>query len=185
MNEKVCPMEKAGHLDGRFRRLVQNPKKILSPHIEEGMVVMDIGCGTGFFSVEIAKLVGKSGRVIAVDLQEGMLEKIRENVKGTHIEKRIKLHKCEENEIGFSEKIDFALAVYMVHEVPDQRRFFEEIRSLLKPNGKFLIIEPKYFHVSRKEFIECIDRALQIGFEPLGKSKVFLSRAVVLGKSVV
>ena len=73
-NKYVCPAALAGSLDNRIRRWFQNPQKILSPYIKEGMTVLDIGCGPGFFSVEIAHLVGKTGRVIAADLQEGMLQ---------------------------------------------------------------------------------------------------------------
>ena len=73
-NKRVCPVERAGSLDNRFRRWLQDPRKILSPHIKEGMTVLDLGCGPGYFTIDIAQMVGKSGRVIAADLQEGMLK---------------------------------------------------------------------------------------------------------------
>jgi len=63
------------------------------------MTVLDVGCGPGFYSVEMADMVGKSGNVIAADLQQGMLEKVEEKIKGTYIENRIKLHKCEKDRI--------------------------------------------------------------------------------------
>jgi ubiquinone/menaquinone biosynthesis C-methylase UbiE len=72
---RVCPTAIAGYLDNRFRRWFQNPRKILGPYIKEGMTVLDLGCGPGFFSIDIAQMVGKSGRVIASDLQVGMLHK--------------------------------------------------------------------------------------------------------------
>ncbi len=65
----VCPVEIAGMLDGKLRRWVHNPVKILSPLITEGMTVLDVGCGPGFFSIEMARLVGADGSVIAADLQ--------------------------------------------------------------------------------------------------------------------
>jgi ubiquinone/menaquinone biosynthesis C-methylase UbiE len=68
-NNRVCPVKRAGSLDNRIRRWIQNPKKILKPYIEEGMTVLDIGCGPGFFSIDMAQMVGKTGRVIAADLQ--------------------------------------------------------------------------------------------------------------------
>jgi ubiquinone/menaquinone biosynthesis C-methylase UbiE len=70
---------------------LQNPRKILGPYIKEGMTVLDVGCGPGFFSIELAQMVGKSGRVIASDLQEGMLRKLREKIQGTEFEERITL----------------------------------------------------------------------------------------------
>ena len=75
-NPYVCPSRHAGSLDNSFRRWLQNPQKILAPYIKEGMTVLDVGCGPGFFSVEIAKMVGKNGKVISADLQDGMLEKV-------------------------------------------------------------------------------------------------------------
>ena len=181
-NKRVCPVELAGGLDNRVRRLLQNPQKILRNCVKEGMTALDLGCGPGFFSVEMARMVGEFGRVIASDLQEGMLQKLKNKIQGTEIEKRIKLHKCEEDKIDVSENVDFVLAFYMVHEVPDQKKFFEEIKSILKANGKSLIVEPKLFHVSKGAFIETIMKAKGIGLEPVEKPRIFLSRAVILKK---
>ena len=101
---RVCPVELANSLDNKIRRWLQNPQKILSPYIREGMTVLDIGCGPGFFSIEIAKLVGKNGRVFSVDMQEGMLQKIRIKIQGTELEDRIELIKCEQDRINVPEK---------------------------------------------------------------------------------
>jgi len=179
---RVCPVEIAGSLDNRIRRWLQDPRKILGPHIGEGMTVLDLGCGPGFFSVDIARMVGKSGRVIAADLQEGMLRKLRDKIQGTELEERITLHKCEENNIGLSEDVDFILAFYMVHEVPDQGGLFHEMKSILKQNGQVFIVEPP-FHVSKTAFEETIGRARDAGFTPVERPKVFLSKAVILKKS--
>ncbi len=89
---RVCPVERAGTLDSSVRRWLHNPEKILKPYIHEGMAVLDIGCGPGAFTIDIAQMVGKSGRVIAADLQEGMLQKLREKIQGTALEERITLH---------------------------------------------------------------------------------------------
>ena len=84
-NNRVCPVERAGILDHRIRRWLQDPQEILRPYIEEGMTVLDIGCGPGFFSIDMAQRVGRSGRVIASDLQEGMLQKLRGKIQGTEL----------------------------------------------------------------------------------------------------
>ena len=181
-NKRLCPVERTGGLDNRIRKLLQNPQKILGNYVKDGMTVLDLGCGPGFFSVEMAKIVGGFGRVIASDLQKGMLQKLKIKIQGTEIEKRIRLHKCEEDKIGVSEKVDFIVAFYMVHEVPNQKEFLEEIKSILTPNGQVLIVEPKLFHVSKGAFEETIRKAKEIGFEPIEKPKVFLSRAVILRK---
>jgi len=97
---RVCPVTLARFLDNRIRRWLQDPRKILRPYIKEGMTVLDVGCGPGFFSIELARMVGKSGRVIASDLQEGMLRKLRDKIRGTELEERITLHRCEKNKLG-------------------------------------------------------------------------------------
>lgn len=145
------------------------------------MTVLDIGCGPGFFSIDLAQMVGKSGRVIASDLQEGMLQKLRDKIKGTELEKRVTLHKCEENKIGLSENVDFVLAFYMVHEIRNQEDFFGEIALLLKLTGQVFIIEPP-FHVSRRAFEETIRKARDAGFTPVERPKVLLSKTVILKK---
>jgi len=61
---RVCPVALSGSLDNRFRRWFQNPRKILRPYVEKGMTVLDIGCGPGFFSIDMAHLMGASGEGI-------------------------------------------------------------------------------------------------------------------------
>ena len=180
-NNRVCPVERAGGLDNKFRRYLQNPRKILRPYIEKGMTVLDIGCGPGFFSIDMAQLVGKSGRVIASDLQEGMLRKLRDKIQGTELEERFVLHKCEEDKIGVSEDVDFILLFYMFHEVSNQKEFLDEIGSILKPNGQVLIVEPP-FHVSRSAFEESIRKARNAGFTLVKRPKVLFSKTAVLKK---
>ena len=180
---RVCPVEIAGMLDNKIRRWLQNPRKILGPYIKEGMTVLDIGCGPGFFSIDLAQMAGKSGRVIASDLQEGMLQKLRAKIQGTELAERITLHKCEENKIGVAENVDFVLAFYLVHEVPNQEQFFNEIGLILKPNGQFFIAEP-LFHVSKTAFEETIKKACAAGFTPIERPKVFLSRTAILKKGI-
>ena len=181
-DKRICPVERAGGLDNSVRKLLQNPRKILNPYIHEGMIVLDLGCGPGVFSIEIAKLIGDSGKVIAADLQEGMLDKVRQKIKGIKLEQRITLHKCKEDSIDLTEKVDFVLAFYVVHEVPDHDNLFKELKSVLKPNGQLLIVEPKV-HVSKKTFVLMIDKIKSIGFEIEDRPNVFFSRTVVLKNS--
>ena len=175
----VCPAEFAGSLDNSFRRWLHSPQKILKPYIKQGMSVLDLGCGPGVFTVEIAKLVGESGNVVAADLQEGMLNIVAGKMKGTAFEKRVVLHKCQENSIGLTEKVDFILAFWMVHEVPDHERLFEEFEVILKPGGKVFIIEPK-MHVTRAAFGKMTSGLINAGFEIIERPRVFFSRAILL-----
>jgi ubiquinone/menaquinone biosynthesis C-methylase UbiE len=175
----VCPAELSGTLDNPLRRLFQDPGKILQHYIKAGMTVLDLGCGPGYFTLKMAKMLNNSGKVIAADLQEGMLDRVNNKIKGTDLEHRVELHKCQENTTGLKEKVDFALCFYMVHEVPDQNILFRELKSILKPDSKIYIIEPK-FHVTNKQFSEMIRKLQNIGFEVIERPKVFFSRTVLL-----
>ncbi len=176
---RVCPVEKAGGLDHFLRRWVQNPKRILKPFISEGMTVLDLGCGPGYFTLEMALLLNGTAKVIAADLQQGMLDKVHKKIAGTTLENRIKLHKCESDKIGITEKVDFVLAFYMVHEVPNQEKMFAELKSILKSEGKIFIIEPN-FHVSKASFKQTLDISEQNGFKILENPKMLFSRTAIL-----
>ena len=175
----VCPVEFAGSLSNPLRRLIHNPRKILGSYINKGMTVIDLGCGPGYFTTWLARMVGEEGMVIAADLQQGMLEKVIEKIRGTDLEQRIKIHKCQDDKIGVSEKVDFVLAFWMVHEVPDQQKMFEELRSILNQGGRILVIEPK-FHVTKESFKKMITLIESAGFEIIESPKVSLSRTVLL-----
>lgn len=128
------------------------------------MKALDVGCGPGFFSIEMAQLVGPEGQVIAADLQEGMLEKLAGKIKGTALESRIKRVQCGKDTINVSGRVDFILAFYMVHEVPDKASLFRQFKAVLNTHGQCLLVEPKLFHVSRGEFESTTRIAESAGF---------------------
>jgi ubiquinone/menaquinone biosynthesis C-methylase UbiE len=145
------------------------------------MTVLDIGCGPGFFTIDMAQMVGKSGRVIAVDLQEGMLDKLRNKIQGTELAERITLHRCKDDRIGVSDSVDFVLAFYVVHEIPNKQELFSEIRSIVKPDGLVLMVEPP-LHVSKRAFEESVGIARDAGLAAVERPRVFLSKAVLMKK---
>ena len=69
MGNRVCPWWLGYMLASPLRRLLYDPQEILRPYIREGMNVLDLGCGMGFFSLPAARMVGKTGKVVRVDLQ--------------------------------------------------------------------------------------------------------------------
>lgn len=182
--QRVYPVERAGQLDSPIRRWLLNPQKIVGPYVKEGMTALDVGCGPGFFSMAMARMVGASGRVIAADLQDGMLQKVRNKIQGTEFETRIVLHQCSAQRVGWTGSVDFALAFYVVHELPNREVFFREIERLLASNGRFLIVEP-VFHVSKAAFEEMLKNVKKSGLIPLAAPRVFFSRSVLLTKENV
>jgi len=128
-----------------MRKLSQNPAKILSPYIKEGNTILDAGSAMGFFSLPMAQLVGESGHVVSVDLQERMIRGLKKRAVRVGVEKRIKMRVCTKVSLCIDDlvdKVDFALTFAVVHEVPDAGRFLREIHSSLRKGGLFLCSEP-------------------------------------------
>ena len=183
MKEKnhVCPVEIAGGLDSKIRRLIQNPYKILAPYLNPGMKMLELGPGPGYFTIPAAQIVGPEGLVIAADLQEGMLDIIRKKITGTALEPVIRLHKCESDKIGVETEVDFVFLFYVVHEHPDVETLFNEIAGIIKPGGKVFISEPP-FHVSKKDFQKYTGIADNSGFVIIGKPRFFPNLTMLLKK---
>lgn len=173
------PVEKANALEGRFREFFQNPNIILKKHIHSGMTVLDLGCGTGYFTLEIAKLLNNNGKVIASDVQNGMLEILQQKLLNSELQNQIEIHKSEEHTICWTEKVDFILAFYSFHEMKYIDHIIYELTKIVKPKTKILISEQK-FHVPKKKFNTIINKMENNGFEICEKPKIFLSRTVIM-----
>ena len=177
----IFSFQKAEQLDGKLRRLLQNPFKILTPYISEGMTVLDYGCGNGYFSIPLSKMVGDSGKVFAVDIQKEMLDKLSAKILALNISNITAIHSGNDK-LKLPVLADFAIAVYVVHEIPDQKKFFMDVFDLLKPTGKLLVIEPDFI-VSGRKFNETLEFAKQAGFIENEKLNLLLSKSVILLKN--
>jgi ubiquinone/menaquinone biosynthesis C-methylase UbiE len=158
---------------------------ILRPYVKRGMWALDVGCAMGYFSFPLAEMVGEHGRVVCVDVQEGMIQALAKRVRQSPWYARFDLRMCGMHTLGLSDLhagIDFVLASAVVHEVPDPERFFSEIHAVLKPGGMFLVLEPRG-HVSVHSMEENIARARSAGFAEAGRPRVNMSRTVLLLKN--
>lgn len=182
MSGHVCPWQFAYLLDNFLRPLLHNPKKMFSPYVKPGMKALDVGCGRGFATLGLARLVGKTGTVVAADLQPKMLEMVNQRAMKAKLSERIKTHQCGRSSIGLSEKFDFILAFWMAHETPDPEGFLHEVYELLNPDGHFYLIEPK-MHVSVEDFLDFLSQAESIGFNSKANPSVRLSRSAVMVRS--
>jgi len=177
----VCPPAALWTFDNFFRPLVHDPVKLFSPYVEPGMTVLDVGCGGGWASLALARLVGESGRVVSADLQPEMLEKVRNRARKAGLAGRVRLHLCRSGKIGLDTDADFAVAFWMMHEVPDRAAFAGEIFRVLRPGGRFFLAEPK-MHVSGSSFRDMVRRAGEAGFRAGTTPRVRLSRAALFEK---
>jgi 2-polyprenyl-3-methyl-5-hydroxy-6-metoxy-1,4-benzoquinol methylase len=178
---RVCPWWLAYFFDNPLRRLFHNPGKMFAPYLAEGGVAVDIGCGMGFFSIGMAKIVGEQGRVHAVDLQEKILAVLHRRARRRGVDTIIVPEKCGDTVIDLSVAADFVLAFWVVHEVPDANALAQEVFSMLKPGGYFFMAEPRS-HVSDTEIDRltgCFDKA---GLKPVARPRVALSTAFVYRK---
>jgi len=167
--------------DNPVRRLFQKPERMLAPYLGEGMTALDLGCGMGFFSVEMARLVGPSGRVIAVDLRPRVLGVLMGRAERAGVQNRIRTHECEVGALGLRDEVDFGLVFWMSHEVRDRAGLARELRVGLKPGGKLLVAEPK-LHVPSKVFRAVLDAFEAAGMRLVERPRVGLSMAALLEK---
>ena len=180
----VCPWQAAPVLLMSIRKPFHNPRSIVDKYISDGMTVLDIGCGMGYFSIPMADMVGESGKVIATDLQSEMLDGLKRYSAKAGVNNII-THKCEKNTLaldGWAGKIDLALIFWMLHEVPDSQRLIHEVRSALSDYGVLFFSEPKLGHVSAKQFEASLDMITLTGFKITASPKVTLGRTALLEK---
>lgn len=184
MERHVCPWWIGYLLASPLRRCSQDPEKILGPYIKEGMKVMDVGCAMGFFSLPLARMVGATGQVVCIDLQEKMIKSLKKRAAKAGVSDRIDTRVCSPNSLEIDdipEEIDFALAYAVVHEVPDSEALFSQVHQSMKPGSKLLLGEPKG-HVSESDFNQTITTAQCCGFEVLEHPEIKRTHAVLLNK---
>ena len=167
MARHVCPPWIGYLLLNPLRRWVENPDKILGPFVEEGMTVLEPGCGMGYFTLPLARMVGPQGKVVALEVQSKMLSVLEQRARKAGLLDRIELRQIGSdglNSEDLSGQVDFTAAFHMVHEVSDKSSFFTEVMRTLKPGGKLLVVEPKG-HVSQDKFQQTVSTAEEMGFQ--------------------
>ncbi|MCX5866106.1 MAG: methyltransferase domain-containing protein [Proteobacteria bacterium] len=181
---RICPWWLGYFLVSPLRKLLDNPEKILSPHVRAGMTALDVGPGMGYFTLPLAKIVGPSGRVIAVDLQEKMLSGLQRRAKRAGLSERIECRLASEKSLNLADlagRVNFALACYVVHEVPDPERLLSEIARALAPGGRLLIVEPPS-HISRADFEKYLALAQKNGLSTVSSSPLGRKLSALLEK---
>ncbi len=116
------------------------------------------------------------GKVICIDVQQQMLDGLRRRAEKAGVLSNITLHRCEPTRLGIPEPVDFVLAFWMLHEVPDQRAFLAEVQAYLKPTGRFLLVEP-VGHVGGRAFQRSVEKAELAGLAIVDKQAVVASRS--------
>jgi SAM-dependent methyltransferase len=178
----LFPIERVAHLSSPLRRLFYSPKRLLGPLVSAGDTAVDLGCGPGYYTLPLARMVGEKGRVIAVDVQQEMLSAMTARAKEAGLAARIEPHLSRGDSIGVTGPVDFALAFWVLHEAPDQGKFLQQAHDMLRPGGRLLLVEP-LGHVTRARFTVVLSMAAGVGLELVRRPHVTFSRAALLTAS--
>lgn len=179
MANHVCPWWVGYLLVSPIRKWLQNPNRILRPYIRDGMTVLDLGSGMGFFTLEAARLVGPSGRVIAADIQEKMLSGVRRRARRAGLDSRIGTLLMEPDGFDPPCSFDFCLAFAVMHEAPRPEALFRSVGRSLKAGGKTLLCEPRS-HVSEDLFGRIVQSAHNAGFRVIDQPDIPRARSMEL-----
>jgi ubiquinone/menaquinone biosynthesis C-methylase UbiE len=178
----VCPWWMGYLLASPLRRLEYNPERLVAPFVHEGMTVFEPGPGMGFFTLELARQVGAKGRVVVVDVQSEMLDRLKRRLAKAGLLERVEIRLAPAHSMGMAdlaETIDLVFAFAVVHEFPSARTFFVEAAECLKPGGRLLLAEPSG-HVTAAAFESELAEAARAGLHPLDRPVIRRSYAALL-----
>jgi len=125
-----------GYGPAYYRRAVQ------ALPVESGMVLADLGCGTGSLAIALAGRTGKSGRVVGIDIAEKQLARARLKVAGKNFPIELRLESIAKPALNDS-SVDGITMSQVIHALPDEIRtaMISEAFRILKPGGFFGLIE--------------------------------------------
>lgn len=184
MSKRICPWWLGYILASPVRRLLQDPAAIVAPYVREGMTVLEPGPGMGFFTLELARRVGPTGRVVAVDVQPRMIAGLKRRLAKAGLSDRVDARLAQDDSMGLKDlvgKIDFTLAMAVVHEMPSAAWFFGQAAEAMKPGAALLLAEPSG-HVKKEEFEAQLEAAAQVGLSLENRPTVRRSQAAMLKK---
>jgi len=172
-------------LSSPLRRLRHDPRKILGPYVSAGMTVLDVGCGMGFFSLALAKMVGAEGRVVAIDLQPKMIQVLsrraaKAGLSGS-IDARVSRTKDRLGIDELASSIHFALAFGVIHELSAKPGIIAQIHEALIADGRFLLVEPRA-HISTHDAAQTEELVQRAGFSIMEHQAIKGCHAVLLEK---
>jgi ubiquinone/menaquinone biosynthesis C-methylase UbiE len=149
------PVERRHLLNNEERRQWLPPEPILeAAGIEAGTTVIDVGAGTGFWTIPLSRRVGISGTVIATDVEPIMIEELRELVKAEGIE-NVSVVETEDLSIPLRDQIaDVAFLGFVLHHPYDPRAFLQEVRRLLRPDGRMVVVDWQKWETERGPSVE-------------------------------
>lgn len=171
LRPRPMPHQFAAALDHPWRMRYRDPGETLGLYgFAPGMVVLDVGCGSGTFTGEMASMVGTDGIIHGVDIQSPLLEIARRRIQDAGLTDRVHFHHCGAYRIPLpDDSIDLAVAIAVLPQIPDRLRALEELRRVIKSGGRLAVSEemPDPAYVLPGTMRDWLDSA---GFQIKGQS---------------
>jgi len=139
---RTMSVDGAPWLDRREREDEENPDLALRLlRIRKGATVADIGAGSGYITIRMAKIVGPMGKVYASDIQQGMLTLLQQNVAKAKVDNVVPVLGTIDDPKLPTESLDLAIMVDVYHEFSEPQKMLQRIRAALKPDGRLVLLE--------------------------------------------
>jgi ubiquinone/menaquinone biosynthesis C-methylase UbiE len=136
------PERYAKSFDDPARDAWQMPARVIDTlALGRNAVVADIGAGTGYFSVRLAKAI-PNGTVLAVDIQPEMLAYVQKRAQAEHLSNVVTVL-ADANSAHLPKPVDAVLIVDTYHHIPGRRAYFSGLKKSLKPSGRVAIVDFK------------------------------------------
>ena len=137
-------VEGAPWLERRERDREEEPDLALRLlKIPKGAVVGDVGAGSGYMSLRLARLVGAEGRVYAVDVQPGMLQLLQQNAAKAKLANVVPVLGAVDDPRLPAGMLDVIIMVDVYHEFSEPQKMLQRMREALKPGGRLVLFEYK------------------------------------------
>ncbi len=140
---RPMPHQWAKVLDHPWRLQYRKPAETLGLFgFTPGMTVLDLGCGTGTFTIEMAQMVGEQGRVHAVDLQAPLLQQAQQRIEAANLQARVDFHHCGAYQLPIeTNSIDLAVVIATFSQISDKLAVLRELHRVLKPGARLAVSE--------------------------------------------
>jgi ubiquinone/menaquinone biosynthesis C-methylase UbiE len=139
---RTMSVEGAPWLERREREREEDPDLALRLlRIRRGSTVADVGAGSGYYTIRLARIVGPMGKIYASDIQPGMIALIQQNVARAKIDNVVPVLGTADDPKLPPASIDLAIMVDVYHEFSEPQRMLQRIREALKPDGRLVLLE--------------------------------------------
>ena len=166
------------------RKLWENPRNVLEPWVHEGDTAFELGPAMGYFTLDLARLVGPGGRVICSEVQPRMLEVLERRLEKAGLSDTVDARigqpddPCIDDLVG---TLDFAYLHHVIHEVTDPARVIGRVSAAMRPGGKVFLAEPNG-HMKKEEFLQEVALAQETGLRAITRPRIWRQMTVVMEK---